>query len=257
MIKIYNNGQTFLDENLSFLLEKKYSSSLIILNSKIMNETDNVSYLLKVENDRKTLIACRLYPYDVLLYGDHECLDELLCFLNDNQYEIPGFLCSTIIGEHLNGYQKFIGMDFMEASIKTEESSSNVTIASLDDVEEIMELSMEFFSECGLNDQVIKDKIVKRIASYRLLKKDNKIIAMARFSYDTETSSRISMVFTRKEYRGKGYAREVVNYCKNEILLEGKIATLNVDQKNPISNHLYSSLGFKKVFSQGIYILNK
>ena len=50
-----------------------------------------------------------------------------------------------------------------------------------------------------------------------------------------------------------GYARKLVNYAKNEIIAQGKIATLNVDKKNPISNHLYSSLGFKKVFSQGIY----
>ena len=58
---------------------------------------------------------------------------------------------------------------------------------------------------------------------------------------------------TKPEYRGMGYARKLVNYAKNEIIAQGKIATLNVDKKNPISNHLYSSLGFKKVFSQGIY----
>ena len=40
---------------------------------------------------------------------------------------------------------------------------------------------------------------------------------------------------------------------KNEILSMGKLATLNVDKKNPISNRLYLSLGFKSILSQSEY----
>ena len=61
------------------------------------------------------------------------------------------------------------------------------------------------------------------------------------------------MLFRSPAYRGKGLARLVVNTAKNEILAQGKLATLNVDKKNPISNHLYRSLGFEPVFSQGEY----
>ena len=40
----------------------------------------------------------------------------------------------------------------------------------------------------------------------------------------------------------------------NGIVSIEKTATEgNVDQLNPISNHIYASLGFKKVFSQGVY----
>ena len=253
MVKIYPNGDSFLKENLSYLNEDKYASSLILLNSNSIKETNNVNYLLKVEVEGKRLLVNRLSPYNVLLFGDNECLDELLEFLTVNQYEVPGFMCSTSIGEHIKGYKKIIGMDFMEASEINEPSSLNVIRASIDDVEEIAKLSIDFFKECGLMDKVNKEKIIQRIDSYRLIKKDNKIISMARYWYETESSSRISMVYTRKKYRGKGYAREVVNTCKNEIISQNRIATLNVDQENPISNHLYASLGFKKVFSQGIY----
>jgi len=34
-------------------------------------------------------------------------------------------------------------------------------------------------------------------------------------------------------------------------LTSGKRATLNVDRKNPVSYHLYLSLGFERMFSQG------
>ena len=76
---------------------------------------------------------------------------------------------------------------------------------------------------------------------------------MASLSPGTDADMRIGYVYTPNAYRGRGYARKVVNSLKNEILASGKIATLNVDRKNPISNHLYSSLGFKRVFSQGEY----
>lgn len=60
-------------------------------------------------------------------------------------------------------------------------------------------------------------------------------------------------MYTRDAYRGKGYARKVVNTLKNEILSAGRRAVLNVDRNNPISYHLYASLGFRRVFSQGEY----
>lgn len=254
MVKIYQSGRAFLDENLTLLLKNKYASSLIVLNSKVIDETNKSNYLLKVENDEKVLLANGLQPYNVLLYGDYECVPEMLAFLLSNDYVVPGFMCSTEIGDHLEGYQKTIGLDFMEAYQKSEFGQENIVNSTLDDVDEIVELTKLFCSECGLNDQTSRQKIESRIDSYRVIKKDNKIISMARIAYDTENSSRISMVYTRKEYRGEGKAKEVVSACKNEILSSGKIATLNVDQNNPISYHLYKSLGFKKVFSQGIYI---
>ena len=55
------------------------------------------------------------------------------------------------------------------------------------------------------------------------------------------------------EYRGKGYARKVVAALQNEILDSGCKAVLNVDKNNPISNALYKSLGFIKLFSHGEY----
>lgn len=69
--------------------------------------------------------------------------------------------------------------------------------------------------------------------------------------YLTQTDIKITNVYTRDAYRGKGCARKVVNTMKNEILAAGKTATLNVDRNNPITCHLYTSLGFKRIFSQG------
>ncbi|MCT1796796.1 GNAT family N-acetyltransferase [Helcococcus kunzii] len=79
------------------------------------------------------------------------------------------------------------------------------------------------------------------------------MVSFAKFKETSDDTMNISDVYTRSEYRGQKLAKKVVNAIKNEIIEKGKIATLNVDQKNPISNHVYQSLGFKKVFSQTEY----
>ena len=144
-------------------------------------------------------------------------------------------------------------MDFMEAREVTEPSCPNVEIPTEADLEELVECKTCFVKDCGLNDPVSLERTRQRLGEYRILRRDGKIVSMAGISAATPNAMKIAAVYTRPAYRGKGLARLVVNTAKNEILAQGKIATLNVDKKNPITNHLYRSLGFKPVFSQGEY----
>ena len=80
---------------------------------------------------------------------------------------------------------------------------------------------------------------------------ENGEIAAAAYAVPFGKYRYIYAVATKPEYRGRGYARKVVNSAKNEILAAGKRVTLNVDRKNPVSYHLYLSLGFERMFSQG------
>ena len=88
------------------------------------------------------------------------------------------------------------------------------------------------------------------------MRKDGKIASFAKIHEWSDADTKISTVYTRDEFRNQGCGRAVVGSVVNEIIDSGRIAALNVDQKNPISNHLYSSLGFRKIFSQGVYALN-
>ena len=258
MFKEYKNGKDFIDDNHIFLDENKYMSSLFYVDGKVLIESTKKNFAIKLEKDNKKMLAIKVEPYNLLLYGDKANTKEMIDYLKSNGFEFLGVMCSTDIGDILletfNDYYKTIGMDFMEALIITEKSSEEVLIPSIDDLDEIYDLSYKFFKDCGLPDIPNKELLKNKITSYRVLKINNQIVSMAAYSNDTDKSYRITHVYTRKEFRGMGYARKVVNTLKNEILQMGKIATLNVDQANPISNHLYDSLGFKKVFSQGIYL---
>lgn len=263
MIKVYTGGKEFVGENSAFLDENKYMSSFFYIDARVLTEPSEKNYALKAFDGGKTLLAIKVEPYNLLLYGDKECADELLLYLKDNGFIFDGIMCPTETGEYVMSiseklierkYVLTIGMDFMEATEYTEATAKEVIPAVDSDVDEIFDNSVRFFIDCNLPDKPDKAKLTGKLPNFRVIKENGKIVSMAMFSEDTDTSARISYVFTKAEYRGKGYARKVVNAVKNEILSMGKVATLNVDRANPISNHLYSSLGFRKVFSQGIYL---
>ena len=257
MIKGYKSGQLFIEENNTLLDQNKYLATFFYVDAPLIKEVDINNYMIKVEQTGSILLALRLYPYNLLLLGDASCLDELLSYLRKGKFKDTEILCPSEMGDLLvkkYNYQIDKGLDFMETREITSPSSAEVEIPSLEDVDELYTLMLNFLIDCGITDNIDKAKVTKLIDSFRVIKKNGQIISMARFGHGTEDSDRISYVYTRPEFRGLGYARKVVNTVKNEIINSGKIATLNVDQLNPISNHIYTSLGFKKVFSQGVYV---
>lgn len=107
--------------------------------------------------------------------------------------------------------------------------------------------------DCNLQDKLNREAIRRSIGDFRVIRSDGRIASVGKAVRDVNESMRITDVYTCETCRGKGYARKVVNTIKNEILAAGKTATLNVDRRNPVTNHLYRALGFKPVFAQGEY----
>jgi len=262
MIKLYDNGKDFINENKTFLETNKYLSVFFFMDAPLLTKLDNKNYAIKFTFLNKTLLAIKVVPFKLMLFGDKMLLLPLIKYLYKNNYEIGDILSSEKIGlpfmrimkvVYKLNYKEELPMDFMECStLYNLDLTEQIGIPSDNDAELILENLNEFIKDCGLQDQVVpKERLLKTIKDFRIIKKDDKIVSMAKRIYDLENSNKISDVYTIKEYRGRGYAKLVVGYVMNEIISDGKTATLNVDRNNPISYHLYTSLGFKKVFSQG------
>lgn len=262
MIKVYENGIDFIKENESFLKTKINLSSYFFIDAPLLVKTDKINYALLCSNDEHKLCALKVEPYNLMLCGDKECVNELIEFIINNDYEIK-----TILGEEeinilvINklkefniNYKEHIVMDLMEASEKTIPSDSRVEVAKMDDLDDIYEYMINFIKDCGLFDEIKKDKIQQVIDSYRLIRFNGKIASIARYAKSDDKYQKICYVYTPNEFRCMGFAKVVVNSIKNEMIDNGYIATLNVDRVNPISNHIYSSIGFVKTFSQSIII---
>ena len=262
MIQVYPNGTACVEDNRALLATNPYQSMFFSLDAPQIRQSTKENYAIGAFHDEKRLLAMKLSPYSLLLFGDESLAEELFAYLISNDYEIGSLLggeelCDEVIkmlqsrfGVH---YYEALAMDFMEAKKITEASCPEVEIPTEADLEELVECKTCFVADCGLNDPVDAERTRSRLNEYRILRRDGKIVSMAGISTATDYALKIAAVYTRPEYRGKGLARLVVNTAKNEILAQGKIATLNVDKKNPITNHLYRSLGFEPVFSQGEY----
>jgi len=258
MIKKYSDGADFLAENAEMLEKNTYATAFFFIDAKIFSEPSENNYALRAESDGGALLAIRIAPYSLLLYGEPGLVPEALDFLSREGYNYESINCLLELGERLpSGFTLSMGMDFMEATEITEPSCPEVETPGEGDVEELYECFVNFCADCGLPDKPERERIRKRLPDVRCLRRDGKIVSLAMINPDTERSRRLSYVYTRPEYRGTGLARKVVNFAKNEIISQGLAATLNVDRKNPVSNHLYESLGFRKLFSQGVYNVKK
>lgn len=259
MIKKYKNGQEFITENLRLLQLNKYFSLYLINNSNVLQECDNKNYALKSEIGDKKLIIIKCDPYGAIFYGDEECLEEAIDYILTEKLEIKNFLSLYELGNSIKNifaekykikFKLGLAFDFMDSKQITEPSCNEVEHTNFDDIDELYDCLGNFIKDVGLDNEVSLEKLKSNIDKYRVIRDGDKIISMAKYGDFSDEICKISDVYTRVEYRGKSYARKVVNTLKNEIIKNGKIAVLNVDKKNPISNHLYSSIGFEKIFSQ-------
>ena len=262
MIFEFKNGTELVEKYSDYLDTNKYLSAFFRIDAPLVTEITDKNFVYSAENGAKRLLAMRFDPFAVLLFGDAELTGEMLDFLFLRGCLVDHFMCDDVIGSAVTDYMrdrrgieliKALGMDFMECREKGEPTDPSVETPTEADTDELAECMARFVADCGLIDVVNKEHIKASVGRYRVVRANGKIVSCAAMTRDTDESMKLVSVYTRDEYRGKGYARKAVNAVRNEIIDMGYIATLNVDQKNQISYHLYSSLGFKKLFSHGEY----
>lgn len=74
-----------------------------------------------------------------------------------------------------------------------------------------------------------------------------KIVSMMKKSRPTKNGVTVSLVFTPKEERKKGYARTLVTAVSRELLKDYDFCILYTDMMNPTSNKIYRKIGYEKI----------
>lgn len=79
---------------------------------------------------------------------------------------------------------------------------------------------------------------------------DGRPVSMAATAGGTPNAARVSYVYTPPEERGRGYAAAVTAHVTREILDAGhRMAVLYTDLDDPVPNHIYRKLGYRRVAS--------
>jgi predicted GNAT family acetyltransferase len=83
---------------------------------------------------------------------------------------------------------------------------------------------------------------------------NGEVVSMARKSRPSINGIVISLVYTPKEIRKKGYASSLVASLSQHLLNEGyKFCSLYTDLANPTSNHIYKEIGYNPVAESVMY----
>ena len=87
MIRRNDSGAALLAENQAFLDTKPQISAFLARYATLLEKTDKINYAARCEKDGKTLLAMKVEPYHLQLFGDADCAGELLDFLVQAGYQ--------------------------------------------------------------------------------------------------------------------------------------------------------------------------
>ena len=257
MYKLYKTGKEFLDENLDILRRDPLGTIFFESNANAIAQCDEHNYAIRVEVGGEILIAIRVDGFPLVIYGSEHCVQNLARAVAENKLQfgkVIGYY--DLLDKFLTSYEQLVGgshkvnlsMDVMYCDKITSCDTSKVERATVNEVEEIACLYAAFLTEALGENATWGGKIAQiaqEIDNYVLLKADGEIVSIASCKDSGNGLQRISNVYTKPEHRNKGYSRKIVTYLTQQILNSGNLPCLFVDQYNPVSNHLYQTIGYK------------
>lgn len=266
----YDNIQEFNSDNLNLLLEKEWLNNLMIGNCLEGLKADEEPWLLASikESNITQLIMLYRKPWNLLLYSPtNNISDELYKFAAEEIFKLDA---------HLNGVnaQAELADKFAKyySSIANKEARLNfpmriLVLKELSDAElledvifrnannndkEVLLKHLQEFHKEALGEEIEKEILKERLDNYFkmgcfVLEKDGKIVSQAVISRELTKGKAISEVYTPKEFRGKGYAYNLIYRISKQILEErAEYCVLYTDDNNPISNHVYEKIGYQR-----------
>ncbi|MDN4606932.1 GNAT family N-acetyltransferase [Sporosarcina highlanderae] len=159
-------------------------------------------------------------------------------------------------GQKLMMDQGLYRLDKVDETI--EMSSGSWRYATMDDHSLIVNWFSLFEEDANLEGTpigVVKERVSQFIDAQEvfLWEDDGKIVSMMKKSRPTRNGVTVSLVFTPKEERRKGYARTMVAYGSKELLKEYDFCVLYTDMMNSTSNKIYMEIGYKHI-AESIHI---
>lgn len=269
--KRYFDIKEFWNDNQKLLEEKEWYNCLMIGNclDGVKNGMDNW-FLATIENNNNTeLIMLYRKPWRMVIYSPtNNKSDELFKFAATEVYKCePELLGINTEKQNANKFAKyFCELANKQYKIRTplrilllEQMASATLIDDITyrkitfkDKPTIIRYLKEFTQEAlheELSDEKAEEKFQKHynLGMY-VLEKNGKIVAQAAISRKMKYGVCVSAVYTPVEERKKSYAYNLVYRISKEQLEAGnKYCVLYTDDANPISNHVYEKIGYKRM----------
>ncbi len=269
-VVVYNRVEEFLKINEKVLLKKEAVNQLILFNAYTNREKDTNNDILfgRVEDEvGASLIFCNVSPYNLLIHNLKEEVNDsikvLVDYIIENKIDISGINSSKKICEKFIEYYeektkcKFherLAMDVMELrklnQIILPKGYFREAIEK--DLDLIIDWHIKFAKE-ALNEDIAVESFIERLATrirngaMYIFEDENHVpVSMAAFTKQLKKGISVSLVYSDARKRGMGYGVAVV-YNLSKLYLErgNEFCSLFVDKRNPVSNGVYTKIGYK------------
>lgn len=255
MFTSYQTGADFLRDNAPLLRSHPLETVFFPVNARQMPNMDQ-GFAVKVQEGQRALLAIRNGPFPMVLYGESALCPQLAQALGRGGYTFGRVLGSEeVTTAFLSAYEALCGgshslvhaMDIMRCDALRDCPTPDVETAAGADAAELAQLTLRFdrdTSQPPRSLEEIREEVAGALDGYVLIRRDGAIAAMARRARQEADLCAVTGVYTHPDHRGRGLARQVVTHLTRAIRAEGRLPYLFVDQANPITNHLYPSIGY-------------
>ncbi len=266
---IYANTNDFLEDNLAWLEKEEAINSLMIglvVSMKDRTLTDK-EFLIQVKNDEEIVLLSIQSNYNIILAGDQnlplEIIKDFAIFLKNQGIKVPGVLGYNSLSKHFEiAYSALFKLQYkinfeqcileLRDVLPYGECEGRLRIADENDKDLLNSWMYDFQIEALNDTDSAKAKKTVEIklknSEFYLWIVNKKPVCLTAKARPTRNGITINYVYTPKEFRGRGYATNLVGQVSRIQLNEGfKFCTLFTDKSNPTSNKIYTGLGYEFV----------
>lgn len=267
----YENPLIFGEKVEPFLTEHEdiYSLFFGVLQGIKAGRYEN-PYMATLSEDGELVAIFQMtppHPFNMIIVQEDrldESLDAIIRELAGDNYAIPSVISLKPWAyrfaekwQEATGAEFQIGMDqglyrLDQLAKGLEHSPGAWRYAISEDIPLIVKWYHQFGEDAGLDpspDDEVREKVKLFVdgGEVFLWEDGGKVVSMMKKARPTAHGVTVSMVFTPREERRKGYARTLVYFATEELLKEFEFCVLYTDMLNPTSNKIYQEIGYRKI----------
>jgi uncharacterized protein len=260
----YRHSEDFWTDNQAVILEHILEAELVHLNARNNIGPERGFFGLSAKDGQSTLLAIQTPPYPMIFFGTGETLPTLADETAERLIErgkipavIHGNLASTAVmldallkrsivyraGRHLLQRKCEALVDIPTLTLPLV-NANEVTYDFTGDYQSFLEECHALYDPNKLQPDI--ETMLKNNDLYVLIDQ-NAVVTMGRLQRIVPGGRAVGVIYTPPRYRGRGYSTCCAKQLTRLIFAVGySYAYLYAEADNPVSNHVYEKLGYRK-----------
>lgn len=262
----YINPNEFCTIAIPFINQREIENNLPLSILSIIDTYQQVLTYIFYKDNTPLILALRTPPHNLCLclgqiHPTEEEIESFVSSLLANNVTFPGIIGNKELVTSFNkfyckkSHRVYIPTHEMTAMQANEKNFLNKSVgfarkANANEIHLLTCWQMEMVKECNLNGnytyEILRDRTQKQL-DYFYVWEDNQEAVSMLLGLPRGIGMGVSCVYTPTKLRKKGYCTSLVAEFTNFGLLKYPYCVLNVDDFNPVSNHIYLKIGYKPI----------